>query len=92
MRIASRPSLLIVSRIIAAIFGGYAVTYLFAAAASLWLPMARSEAVLFASAFCFLVYLGVAMVAFSARSVLRLWIGLLLAALVCGALIWWGRP
>lgn len=92
MRIPSRSSLLIFSRIVAAIFGGYALTYLFAGAASLWLPMARSEAVLFASAFCFIVYLGVAMVAFSARSVVRLWAGLLLAAMVCGGLIWFGRP
>jgi hypothetical protein len=92
MRTPSRSSLLILSRIVAAIFGGYALTYLVAAAASLWLPMPRSEAVLYASAFCFIVYVAVAMYAFAERSVLRLWLALIIASLICGALIWIGKP
>ncbi|WP_425032967.1 DUF3649 domain-containing protein [Pelagibius sp.] len=83
---ASRVDIL--SRIAAAAVGGYALSSATAICLSLVLPMARSEAVLTATMVSFVVYVCVALWAFSASSVGRVWAGLTLStALLCVPLL-----
>ena len=80
----------IASRMIAAIFGGYAVTALETLALSLTLPfigVGRAEAVFATTMVSFLIYAAVIMAVFHARSALRAWIGIVVAMLVCGAVV-----
>lgn len=75
----------VASRAIAAIVGGYAFTWLYTGAFALLLrhvwALARVDAVLTATMVSFLVYTVAAIAVFYARSAMRAWIGLLLAAL-----------
>jgi hypothetical protein len=73
---ARRP---LISRIVAAIFGGYALAAL-ASVAAVSLPMARPEAVLAGLQLSFLVYALAVIWVFGARSARRAWAGLLVAA------------
>lgn len=70
----------LISRIIAAILGGYALATLISLAA-LALPLPPSEAVFTGMLFSFLVYAGTAIWVFAVRSARRAWAGLVLAAL-----------
>ena len=81
----------VAARMVAAIPGGYAISYLFTGAVPLWLPMARTEAVLWTTLASFAVYTGVVLYAFGARSVWRMWGHLALLMLVLAAAIWWRR-
>ena len=81
----------IAARVAAAILGGYAIAYLFAGTVPLWLPIARTEAVLWTSLASFIVYTGIALYAFGARNVWRMWSHLVLLMLVMAAAIWWRR-
>ena len=81
----------VTARAMAAIFAGYAISYLFAGALPLWLPMARTEAVLWTSLASFVVYTCVALYAFGARSAWALWRNLAIVILLLLAAIWWGR-
>jgi hypothetical protein len=67
------------ARIVAAVAGGYALAALVSVAA-LALPIAPVQAVLTGMLASFLVYAGAVVWSFAARSALRAWIGLLLAA------------
>lgn len=77
-RRSSRAALL--SRIVAALFGGYALAALTSVAA-LALPMGTVEAVLAGMQASFLVYAGAVIWVFAARSALRAWLGLAAVAL-----------
>lgn len=87
----------VASRAVAAIVGGYVLTWLFTAAVALLLRQwatARADAVLAATMISFLVYAVAAMAVFYARSPMRAWIGLLLASVppvFVLALLWSGR-
>ena len=81
----------VTARVVAAIPGGYAISYLFTGAVPLWLPMARTEAVLWTTLASFAVYTVVVLYAFGARSVWRMWVHLALLMLVLAAAIGWGR-
>jgi len=70
----------LVSRIIAALFGGYALAALMSLA-TLALPMQRSNAVFTGMLLSFLVYAGAVIWVFAVRSARRAWAGLLVAAL-----------
>ncbi|CAA2109062.1 hypothetical protein VVAX_05333 [Variovorax paradoxus] len=86
---ARRP---VISRIVAAIFGGYALAALTSVAA-VSLPMARPEAVLTGLQLSFLVYALAVVWVFGARTAKRAWAGLLAAAapLLLAALpVWLG--
>ncbi|WP_235578209.1 DUF3649 domain-containing protein [Pseudorhodoferax sp. Leaf267] len=67
------------SRIVAALFGGYALAAL-TSVATLALPLSRSEAVLTGMLLSFLVYAGAVVWVFAVRSARRAWAGLLVAA------------
>ncbi|SAL79085.1 hypothetical protein AWB71_05821 [Caballeronia peredens] len=79
MRVIGRHGPL-VSRIVAAIFGGYALASLTSVAA-LALPMSKPQAVLTGMLASFIVYAGAVIWVFAVRSARRAWSGLLVAAL-----------
>ena len=77
----------LVSRIVAAIAGGYALAALVSVAA-LALPIAAPQAVLSGMLASFAVYSGAVIWVFAARSARRAWAGLLLAALPLLSAAW----
>ncbi|BAN27513.1 DUF3649 domain-containing protein [Caballeronia insecticola] len=79
MRVIGRHGPL-VSRIVAAIFGGYALAALTSVAA-LVLPMSKPQAVLTGMLASFIVYVCAVIWVFAVRSARRAWCGLLVAAL-----------
>lgn len=70
----------LVSRIVAALLGGYALAALTSLAA-LALPMDKTQGVLTGMLLSFVVYAGAVVWVFAARSARRAWAGLLVAAL-----------
>ena len=77
----------ILSRIAAAVVGGYALSAATAVCLALLLPMMRSEAVLTGTMVSFVVYVCVAIWVFAASSAGRAWIGLLLCAGLLGGVV-----
>ncbi|WPG39296.1 DUF3649 domain-containing protein [Variovorax sp. EBFNA2] len=77
---AHRSRAALLSRIVAALFGGYALAALTSVAA-LALPMRTVEAVLAGMQASFLVYAGAVIWVFAACSALRAWLGLAAVAL-----------
>ncbi|MBX3665001.1 MAG: DUF3649 domain-containing protein [Burkholderiales bacterium] len=69
----------LISRIVAALFGGYALAAL-ASVAALVLPMPKPQAVLTGMLTSFAVYAGAVIWVFAVRSALRAWVGLSVAA------------
>ncbi|MGR1215544.1 iron transporter [Metapseudomonas otitidis] len=80
----------VLSRVMAALLGGYAFTYAFTAALARLLPLHPVDALLVASLPCFVVYTLAVCWAFAARSALRAWLGLA-PALPLAALGFWPR-
>lgn len=78
----------LISRIVAALLGGYALAALFSVAV-LALPISRPEAVLWGMQLAFLVYAGAVVWVFAVRSATRAWVGLVVAALVLLPLALW---
>ncbi len=76
-------------RALAAIFGGYGVSALFAYVLALVLPTARVEAAVTSTLVAFVVYPGAVMWVFAASSAARAWLGLLWAALPLAAVYLW---
>jgi hypothetical protein len=72
----------VLSRLLAALLGGYGVSALLAAVLALRLPLERSEAMLVGTLLSFLAYALAVMWAFAARHALRAWTGLLVQALL----------
>jgi len=77
----------LISRIAAALCGGYALAAL-ASVAALALPLARTEAVFTGMMASFLVYVGAVVWVFAVRSARRAWIGLAVAAMPLLAAAW----
>ena len=69
----------LVSRIVAAVLGGYALAAL-TSVATLALPMERGEAVLTGMMLSFIVYAAAVIWVFAASSALRAWAGLLVVS------------
>lgn len=82
-------ALQVAARVLAAVPFGYALTHLFAGAVPLWLPIARTEAVLWTSIASFTFYTAVILYAFAVSSVWRLWRDLALLALLLLLAIGW---
>lgn len=78
----------LISRIVAALLGGYALAALFSVAV-LALPISRPEAVLWGMQLAFLVYAGAVVWVFAVRSATRAWVGLVVATLVLLPLALW---
>ncbi|AOE87289.1 DUF3649 domain-containing protein [Pseudomonas sp. TCU-HL1] len=64
----------VTARVLAAILGGYAAAYAATAFLSVYLPLVRSDRVVFASLSCFAVYTFAILYAFAARSALSAWL------------------
>lgn len=77
----------VASRIVAALFGGYALAAL-GSVAALALPMSKPQAVLTGMQASFAIYAGAVVWVFAARSALRAWTGLLAAAVPLAAAAW----
>lgn len=82
----------LISRVVAAVAGGYAVGALVSVACAVLLPLARSEAVITGMMLSFLAYAGVVLWAFAARNTWRAWAGVLLPGLLLLMASWAGRP
>jgi len=70
----------LISRIVAALFGGYALAALFSVAV-LALPLSKPQAVLTGMLASFAIYAGTVIWVFAVRSALKAWAGLLIVAL-----------
>lgn len=80
--------LAVLSRVVAAMLGGYIVTNMYAIVLSKLLPMPRAEAVGTALLSSFAIYAAIAMWVFAVRSASKAWGGLLIALLCCAVM--WG--
>lgn len=78
----------LISRVVAAVLGGYALAHALPITLAAALPLPRAEAALFAIQLSFLVYTGAVLWAFAARSAVAAWLGLLLPTAVTGLLAW----
>lgn len=81
-----RPRCALLSRIVAAVFGGYALASVFSIFVSHLLPAELPEAVLGATLFSFAVYTAAIVWVFAAASATRAWLGLLIPGALMGAL------
>jgi hypothetical protein len=77
----------IVSRVLAAIFGGYLLANVIAIALSYVLPGSRADGVLVAMFISFIIYAGAVVWVFTARTAWVAWLGLLIPGLVSSAII-----
>ncbi len=85
---AARHRLDVLVRLLAGAGGGYGLAALFAMLLSVALPLARLEAVLFATMGSFAVYAAAVVWAFAARSALRACLGLAVPAALLGLALW----
>ncbi|VVP71996.1 hypothetical protein PS918_01300 [Pseudomonas fluorescens] len=87
--------LAVTSRVLAAVLGGYIVTALASVCLTLWVPMARAEAVVTGMMSSFVVYLLAVIWCFACRTAWRAWLGLIVPALAlavaAGVAYWMGR-
>jgi hypothetical protein len=77
----------LISRVVAALFGGYALAAL-SSVAVLALPLSKPQAVLTGMLASFLIYAGAVIWVFAVRSALKAWAGLLIAAAPLLPLAW----
>lgn len=77
----------LLSRIVAAMFGGYALAAL-GSVAALALPMDRPQAVITGMLASFALYAAAVVWVFAVRSARRAWAGLLIAAVPLGLAAW----
>ncbi|MFP3517711.1 DUF3649 domain-containing protein [Pseudomonas sp. SIMBA_077] len=80
-----RYRLAVLSRVVAAVVGGYTLTALCTACLALSLPLTRVEAVVSATLPAFLILCLAVIWVFAARSAWLAWFGLLVPCLVLGA-------
>lgn len=78
----------IVFRVIAALFGGYALAHTASVALFGAFPMARGDAALAAIQLSFLVYAAAVIWVFAARSAWAAWVGILVPTGVTGLMAW----
>ena len=77
----------LISRIVAALFGGYALAALFSVAV-LALPLSKPQAVLTGMLASFAIYAGAVIWVFAVRSALKAWAGLIIVAVPLLPLAW----
>ena len=88
LSIGRRRWVMIASRVVAAIAGGYAVATAAAVCAALALPGPRSEAVLAGMLLSFAVYAGAVIWVFAATTATRAWIGLAIPGAALAVIAW----
>jgi len=77
----------LISHIVAALFGGYALAAL-SSVAVLALPLSRPQAVLTGMLASFAIYAGAVIWVFAVRSALKAWAGLIIVAVALLPLAW----
>lgn len=77
--------LAVTSRVLAAVLGGYIVAALASVSLSLWVPMARADAVVTGMMTSFLAYLCAVIWCFACRSAWQAWLGLIVPSVVLAA-------
>jgi hypothetical protein len=77
----------LISRIVAALLGGYAVAAL-SSVAVLALPMSKPQAVLTGMLASFLIYAAAVIWVFAVRSALKAWVGLIVVAVPLSLAAW----
>jgi len=77
----------LISRIVAALFGGYAVAAL-SSVAVLALPMSKPQAVLTGMLASFIIYAGAVIWVFAVRSATKAWVGLMIVAVLLLPAAW----
>lgn len=82
-----RPAGPLISRIVAALFGGYAVAAL-SSVAVLALPMSKPQAVLTGMLASFIIYAGAVIWVFAVRSATKAWVGLMIVAVLLLPAAW----
>lgn len=87
-RKTARYRWMVVSRVFAALVGGYALTSAATVLLALIWPLPQAEAVLASSMLSFAFYTGVLMWAFAVKRLRTVWLGLLGAVAACGGLAW----
>ncbi|SDF57740.1 MULTISPECIES: DUF3649 domain-containing protein [unclassified Duganella] len=78
----------VLSRIVAAALGGYALTSAATVLVALIWPAPKAQAVLWGTMLSFAVYTTAVIWAFTTRSATRAWIGMLGSTVVCAGLAW----
>lgn len=79
----------VASRVVAATFGGYALSAAATVLVALLWPAPLAQAVLWATMLSFTVYTVVIVWVFTTRSAARAWAGVLIGTAVLSALAWW---
>jgi len=79
----------LVSRTLAAVLGGYALAHTLSVAVVAAWSSNRADATLAAMQLSFLVFVAAVLWAFAARSLRRVWIGLLLPTALAAVAAWW---
>jgi hypothetical protein len=77
----------LISRIVAALLGGYALAAL-SSVAVLALPMSKPQAVLTGMLASFAIYAGAVIWVFAVRSALKAWTGLIMVAVALSPVAW----
>ena len=75
------------SRVVAAVFGGYALATMLPILLSRLMPMPKAEAVITAMLLSFAIYACAVLWVFAARTASKAWRGLLIPTAVCA--VWW---
>lgn len=83
--------LAVLSRVVAAVAGGYLLTALCTVVAARYLPMSRADAVMTATMLSFAIFVCAVIWVFAARSAWRAWAGLAAPSLVLALVAWTGR-
>lgn len=86
-----RYRLSVTLRAIAAIGGGYVLSAAVIALLAALLPMARAEAVVTVTLLSFLIYASVVLWVFSVRSVVRVWVWMLIVMTLLAVALWLQR-
>lgn len=78
----------VLSRVLAAVIGGYAFATVLSILLSRLVPMPRAEAVATGMLLSFAIYAAAVLWVFAARTAYRAWSGLLLPTMLCGLASW----
>lgn len=87
-RLTVADRLSVFSRVLAAAFGGYALTSAATVLLALIWPAPKAQSVLWGTMLSFAVYTTAVIWVFTTRSARRAWIGMLAGAAVCAGLAW----
>ena len=79
---------MVLSRTVAAVFGGYILTSAATVLLALIWPLPRAEAVAASTMLSFILYTGVIVWIFTVRRLRNLWLGLATATFLCTGLAW----